>query len=172
MRVLLGVIIVVLLGVALWTAWPWLKSKGIVPVADGQRRDNLHASRDQAEYSELRVKELKDSEGSLEGAEPAVVYSHYFYLATHLTAAERYDEAEKAFLAAERTGYLKTNPAAAEGYYIDLGSMFEARGDKVQARAQYQKAKVVVEVSDSDPDTKRLKLQDIGELIKRTERWL
>lgn len=168
--VILAVLAVLIGGTA--AAWPWLKSKGVVPVADNERRDNLHASRDQQEYSELRVKELKDSEASLEDAEPAAVYSHYFDLATHLTAAQRYDEAEQAFLAAERTGYLKTNPAAAEGYYIDLGGMFEAQGDKVKARTQYQKARVVVEASDADADTKRLKLQEIDELIKRTENWL
>ena len=163
----LAVLAVVIAGTT--AAWPWLKSKGIVPVADNQRRDNLHASRDQVKYSELRVKELKNLEASLDGAEPAAKYSHYFDLATHLTAAQRYDEAEQAFLAAERTGYLKTNPAAAEGYYVDLGGMFEARGDKAQARTQYQKARTVVEASDADANTKRLKLQEIDELIKRTE---
>lgn len=165
--IVLAVLAVVIGGTA--AAWPWLKSKGVVPVADNERRDNLHTSRDQKEYSAQLLKNLEENEPSVKDAEPSVRYEHYAKKAGELTALERYEEAEQTYLAAERTGYPAENPAIAEAHYISFGIMYEAQGNDSAAHSQYLKAESAVKQLNDSNEMKTIKLEEIAELLKRTE---
>lgn len=168
-RALLGLIVVALLGAALWAAWPWLKSQGIVPVADNERRDALHASRDEKAYSDILLKNLEANETNLTAAEPAVQYEHYANKANELTMLERYPEAEQAFLQAEKTNLPKNDSRIGSAFYVSFGMMYEAQGNKPKAHDQYLKAKAIRETMQGEESEKRLGLEEINVLLERTK---
>ena len=168
-RALLGLIVIGLLGVALWAAWPWLKSRGIVPVADNERRDVLHSSRDEKAYSGILLKNLEANETALKTAEPAVQYEHYANKANELTMLERYPEAEQAFLQAEKTNLPKDDPRIGSAFYVSFGMMYEAQGNDPKAHEQYLKSKTIRETMKVDESEKRISLEEINLLLERTK---
>lgn len=168
-RVLIVTVVVALLGVVLWAAWPWLKSQGVVPISDDDRRSPLYASRNEKNAAEDTLKALAAKEATIKDAEPSVKYDYYAAKATELTALERYDEAEQAFLAAEQTGQIAADSKIAEAFYINFGMMYEAKGDAAKAHATYEKARVSIEKMDMEADLKKIKLEEINELLDRTK---
>lgn len=168
-KIFLVAALVVIIAIGLYFAWPWLKSKGIVPVGDDERRDNLHASRNEQDYSAILLKNLEANEGEISKAEPAARYEHYAKKANELTMLERYLEAEQAFLEAEKTGAIQADLGLAEAHYVSFGMMYEAKGDHPAAHEQYEKALSAVQKLPSTNDMKSIKLEEINELLERTK---
>lgn len=168
-RVLIGVIVVALLGAALWAAWPWLKEKGVIPVADNERRSPLHTSRDQQAYSGTLLQAIEANEAKIQNAEPQAKYEHYADKAEKLTAMERYPEAEQAFLQAEKTDVPKNDPRIGSAFYVSFGMMYETQGNDEKAHDQYLKSKAIREAMQVDESEKRISLEEINLLLERTK---
>ena len=124
---------------------------------------------DQKQYSDRLADEIAGRGGDIKSAEPAEQYAFYSDKATQLMLAERYDEAEAAYLAIEKTGYLATDPLAAAAYYSNLGVMYEQKGDTAKAHEQYLRSKEIREKLDIDASDKRIMLEEIDLMIERTQ---
>ena len=166
-NILLVLILVAVVVGGLYLAWPWLKSKGIVPVGDNERKDALHASRDEQAYSEILLKNIEANEKDLANATPTEQYEYYADKANELTMLERYDEADGAFKEAEKRAV--NDPKLAEALYTNWGMMYEAKGDKTAAHTMYQKALAAVSKLETDQTAKQIKTEEINKLLERTK---